>query len=332
MGKRKPSYIKRLYSSNTDLSQMVILAIVVYISMGLLIGGEYFSASNLKTILSQLPQYGIMTMSVVIAMLLGGFDLSAVSLANLSTVVAANLMVSMVADDMPPGKEATAILISIAAALVIGVLGGALNGVIIAQFKVPAMLATLGTGIIFKGIAVIITKGRAVSGLPSTYSRIASYNLFGFIPVIFLIFVLCVALLCWVFSRTAFGKQVRMIGANKVAAFYSGVKVKWVTIKAFMLGGIMSVIGGLVMLSRNNSAKADYGDSYTLICVMIAILGGINPDGSKGSYSAVAVAIIVVQMISSAINMYPDMNNYFTKLIWGSVLIGVMLLRKLRKK
>ena len=81
------------------------------------------------------------------------------------------------------------------------------------------------------------------------------------------------------------------------------------------------------MMSRTNSAKADYGDAYTLQCVMIAILGGVDAEGGAGKVRGVAVAVLIVQFIASAINMFPALNTYTKTLIWGLTLIVVMIWR-----
>ena len=330
--KEHRAMLRKAYESNEDLFQMLLVGICVFIVMSLLLGSKYYALSNLTTILSQLPQYGILTMCVAISMLLGGFDLSAVSLANLAAVVSTKTMLAMITDDMTTPQVVGVIAFSLFAAMLVGIAGGILNGFTIAQFRVPAMLATLGTGQIFKGIAIVLTRGASISGLPSTFSKIGASRVFNFIPVSFLIFLACTLALIWVFNKSGFGKQVRLIGTNRVAAYYSGIKVKFFTVKTFALCGLISAIGGIVMLAKNNSAKADYGDAYTLMCVMIAILGGVSPDGGYGKIEAVAVAIVIVQMISSAITMIPSLNNHFTKLIWGGILIAVILIRKLRKK
>lgn len=320
----------QVYSGNQDFCQMIILSILIFIVMNLVLGSKFSAASNFSTMLAQMPQYGMFTMSVAISMLLGGFDLSTVSLANLATVVATQIMIGAVTEDMPNANVVTVIVISIVCALCIGVLGGILNGVVISIFHVPAMLATLGTGQIFKGIAIVITKGSSISGLPVMFSRIGSHKVLGFVPLVFIVFIVCVLILIWITRRTRFGKEICLIGSNKVTAYYSGIKVRITTIKAYTLCGLYSALGGLIMLAKNNSAKADYGDAYTLMCVMIAILGGVSPAGGYGRIGAVAIAIFAVQMISSAITMLPALNNHFTKLLWGGILIVVMLIRQMQ--
>ena len=134
-----------------------------------------------------------------------------------------------------------------------------------------------------------------------------------------------------ILARTTFGANIYMLGTNVKAAGYSGIKVRSYTLKLFVIGGILAALGGMVMMSRTNSAKADYGEAYTLQCVMIAILGGVDAQGGAGKVRSVVVAIFIVQIISSAINMFPVLNTYTKTLIWGLTLIAVMVWRMFSK-
>lgn len=322
--------VKRLhdiYSKNADLSQMIIVAALVFLAMSLILGHKFYGLTNINSMLLQLPQYGMMTLSVVLAMMLGGIDLSAVYLGNLGAVLASLYMVNKAENELSGGQTAGMIVMAVFIALIIGIAGGALNGFIIAYFKVPAMLGTLGTGQIFMGISVVLTKGHAISNLPEVYSKIGSYQILNAIPLSFVIFIAAAAAVGFIIGKTKFGKRVQLVGTNITSAYYSGIRVRRTIIKTWLIAGLMSAIGGLIMLSRNNSAKADYGSSYTLMCVMIAILGGVKDSGGYGRISAVVVAVLTVQMISSAITMNQSVNNYFTRLLWGAILIAVIIIR-----
>ena len=94
--------------------------------------------------------------------------------------------------------------------------------------------------------------------------------------------------------------------------------------RTYMLSGIMGAMAGLVMLANYNSAKADYGASYTLLTVLIAVLGGVNPNGGKGRIAGVILAVVMLQVLSSGLNMFPNISNFYRALIWGGVLLVVI--------
>lgn len=329
---KKSNRLLNLYSRDKIFYQLLIIVIAVFLIISVMRPDRFLSSANFLSLMAQFPQYGLMTFGVMLAMLLGGIDMSVVGIANLSAIAAAKVMTAMITEETSDTQVAGYILLGIVAALIVGAIAGWVNGAIISFFKVPAMLATIGTAQVFQGISVVITKGKSISGLPKAYSRIGNTDILKILPVPLLVFIICTLLLIFVLNRTTFGKQLYMIGTNDKSALYSGLKVKTYIQKSFILGGALAAVAGLIMMSRTNSAKADYGDSYTLQCVMIAILGGVDPAGGSGKTGSVVLAILIVQLISSAINMFPGVNNYMKTLIWGCALIGVMLWRKFSSK
>jgi simple sugar transport system permease protein len=93
-----------------------------------------------------------------------------------------------------------------------------------------------------------------------------------------------------------------------------------------MLSGVCAALGGMIMLANYNSARADYGTVYTLQCVLIVVLGGVNPVGGKGKISGVVLAIILLRMLETGLNRFPTISSYYISLIWGGVLILIMVL------
>lgn len=312
------------YQKDKTFFQLVIIAVIVFAAVAFMKPEKFLTSENMLSMLAQFPQFGIMTFSVMLAMLLGGIDLSVVAIANLSSITAAFIMTG----SWGQGKSGTVVILAgVAAAALTGAAAGWINGVVVYHFRVPAMLATIGTAQVFQGISIAVTQGKAISGLPGAYSEIGRLDMGGVLPIPFLVFAICVLALSFLLNRTTFGSNIYMLGTNRKAAEYSGLKVRAYTLKVFILGGILAAVGGLVMMSRTNSAKADYGDAYTLQCVMIAILGGVDAEGGAGKVRGVAVAVLIVQFIASAINMFPALNTYTKTLIWGLTLIVVMIWR-----
>jgi simple sugar transport system permease protein len=125
-------------------------------------------------------------------------------------------------------------------------------------------------------------------------------------------------------SRTAFGLKVQMFGANPLAARFAAIDVTGLLIRVYVLSGIFAAIAGMVVMSRANSAKADYGSSYLLLAVLIAVLGGVNPYGGYGKVIGVVLAVLSMQFLSSGLNML-QVSNFARELIWGALLIFVMI-------
>jgi len=327
----KDSNITRLFLT---LVAIVIVAIVLK-------PHNFPSTSNIESIMKQLVEYGLMAFAVGITMISGGIDLSTVYIANMSGIVAGIYMRTFISPEASLSEQLMVSLVAMLIGILIGALCGIFNGILVAHFNIPAMLATLGTFQLFMGISVVISGGTTISRIPGPFTTIGNYRIFGFVPIAFVIFIIIAILLSVMMSRTKFGTRIYLVGTNAKSSKFAGINNKAVLIKVYMLAGILSSIAGLISLARVNSAKADFGSSYTMTGILIVVLGGVNPNGGFGSMTGVALAVVVLQVLSSLLNMFQNISNYYRDLIWGVALIGVLILnymisngkiRKLKKK
>ena len=220
-----------------------------------------------------------------------------------------------------------AALIGVAIALSVGLLGGLINGWLISRLRITPILATLGTGQVFTGLALVLTGGPAIVGFPAAWNAIGNAKL-GPIPVPFVIFIaVCVGV--WLLlSRTAFGLQLMLIGTNPRAAVFAGINRARMLMYSYALTGLLAAMAGIILSGRTNAAKSDYGASYLLQAVLIAVLGGTNPAGGRGNVLGVVLALISLVMLSSGFQMM-RVSNHLIDFIWGAFLIGVLVLNYL---
>ncbi|MCE5255775.1 MAG: ABC transporter permease [Spirochaetaceae bacterium] len=310
---------------NGVMLRLFIMLILVFVLMTLLRPNIFLRPANFNSMMRQLPEYGIMAIGVSLAMMTGGIDLSIVSTANLSAIIAAKLLISQVPQGSSNEQVLPMIIVAVLLALTTGLLCGALTGFLIGTIGIPPMLATLGTQQLYTGVAIVLTSGRPQSRLPLLYSEIGNAEAFNFIPVSFLIFIVIAVLVGFILSRTKFGMQISMVGTNPKAAQYAGLNNKRIILKTYMLSGFLSSISGLIMMARANSAKADYGSAYTMQCVLIAVLGGISPNGGFGTIGGVTLAVFILQILSSGLNMFENVSNFYRDVVWGGVLILVLI-------
>lgn len=307
--------MKKMKKLDGNILRLLAILFIIIVLAGITKGTKFLNVGNLQSMAKTLTEYGLMSVGLGIAMISGGIDLSTVYIANLCGILAGLAM-----NNMGMGIPAAIFL-----ALIVGILCGAFNGFLISVLKIPAMLATLGTYQLFMGIAIVCSKGSTVSGIPRNYSQFASSTFWG-IPMPFIVFILVITIVSLIMAKTKFGKRVQLVGTNEKASKFAGINTVSVIIRAYILSGIVSAIAGLLSLSRISSAKADFGSSYTMQTVLIAVLGGINPNGGFGSIPGVAIAVLILQMLSSYLNMFPNISNYYRDLIWGIALIGVLIM------
>ena len=303
--------------------RLALIALAVLVLMTALNGERFLLPQNLTSMAFQFPEFAILALAMTVAMLTGGIDLSVVGAANLSAVIAATVMSSFAGD----GSGLGIVLAASVLALLVGLAAGLVNGVMVAVLGLPPILATLGTGLVYTGLALVITGGPAVLGLPPAASWLGNAAPFG-IPMPLIVFALLALLVGLILQRTPFGLKTRLFGTNPLAARYAAMDVRATLLKVYALCGTFSAVSGLIVMSRANSAKADYGSSYLLLAVLIAVLGGVNPYGGTGRVIGVVIAVVTMQMLSSGLNLL-GVTNFAREMIWGALLIAVMLLNTL---
>ena len=296
--------------------RLILILLVLLIITGVTKSSQFLNVGNVQSIGKQLTEYGLMSLGMGICMLNGGIDLSTVYIANLCGI-SAGLIIQNSTNDM------AGILLACVVALLIGTACGIFNGFLISFLNIPPMLATLGSYELFLGISIVNSGGSTVSA-NGKFNILSAMTFFG-IPFPFILFIVCTVILSLLMNKTSFGNKVYLVGTNAKSAKFAGINVKMTTLYCYMVSGILSSIAGLVSLSRLNSAKADFGTSYTMQTILVVVLGGINPNGGFGNIPGIAFSVIILQMLSSYLNQFPSISNYYRDMIWGIALFAVLV-------
>jgi simple sugar transport system permease protein len=323
------SRLTRVLTRDTHLTRLVIILITLFLFFAIVKTEGFLNIRTWQSMAIQFPEFGLMALGVMLTMITGGIDLSVVGIANMTSIGAAVVMLSLV----PRGADAGQTFLGISAAIVLSLVGGAvagaINGLLVAKVKIPPILVTLGTLELFTGVAILITGGKPKSGLPPVYGQVFAGKVFGVVPVPLLVFAAAAVVVALIMTRTAYGTKIYMLGTNARAARFSGLNTTSLLVRTYMFSGLSASLAGLVMLANYNSAKADYGSTYTLLTVLIVVLGGVNPNGGSGRLIGVVLAILILQILSSGLNMFPSISNFYRPLIWGGVLLAVIATNQL---
>ena len=299
----------------------VLMLVAVLVLFSLTLGGRFFSVGNFQSIASQLPVLGLLALGMGVTMLTGGINLSIIASANACSLLMATLIV---AHPDQPQWIALALLAGLALAVAIGVV----NGVLIAMIGVSPILATLGTMTLIAGLNILLSDGAVISGFPPLIQMLGNGDVAG-VPLSLLLFLAVAALMWLLLERTTLGRAILLLGSNEKATRFSGVNTTRVTIVVYILSALMSWGAALLMMSMFNSAKAGYGESWLLVTILASVLGGINPDGGFGRIPGLILALIVLQMLESGLNLL-GVSSYLTMALWGGVLILFIALQHRR--
>lgn len=310
------------------IGRMVLLLIVAISFFGMLRGEVFLNPINLQNMMVASPEIGVLAVAMALAMLTGGIDLSLVAIANFTAITVSTVYSAVAAND-PGQAEALAPLI-ILLGIAVGVLGGAVNAFLISTVGIAPILATLATMQMYNGIAIVWTGGSTLYGAPEVLSTIGKSTV-AEIPVLFILFVLIALLVGVLLSRTPFGKSIMLQGANVVAAKYSGIRSARVLYGTYLTTGLLGSFAGLLILARNPTASADYGASYVLLVIVIAVLGGTNPAGGYATVTGVVLATLVLQVVQSGFTSL-RLSAYEYAIAQGVILIAVMVFDQVRLK
>lgn len=293
---------------------------LVLVAFGLL-APRFLSGANLGSIAFQLPELGLLTLAMLIPIISGGINLAVVYTANIAGLTLAWVL------NIHGGVDAGmgAFVLGSVLALGTGAISGGAMGLVIAFTGAHPILVSLAMMIFLRGLGEFLTRGGDISGFPAFVAPLG-HGLVAGIPVPLLIF--GAAALAWhiLLSHTRHGFAVYMVGSNPEAARYSGINVKRTLVLIYALSGVMCAIAGILMLSRFNSVRVGHGEALLLVTVLACFLGGVDPFGGFGRVLPVVLALVILQVLSSGLNLL-GANQHLSTAIWGLFLLAVMIIR-----
>ena len=331
-----PSAATRLDIGKILLEGRAFFALIVIIIVFSLLSPNYFTISNFLTMANHVAIYGVLSIGMLLVILNGGIDLSVGSVLALCGVFAGALM-----QGVTLGALGVALYPPVWGVCVLtcafGALVGAVNGALIAYFKVPAFVATLGTLYVARGVALLMTNGLTynnLGGRPELGN--AGFDWLGFnriagVPIGVWTLV-AIAILCHlVLARTAFGRWLYASGGNERAAELSGVPVKGVKIAVYVLSGICAAIAGLVLSSQLTSAGPTAGTTYELTAIAAVVIGGAALTGGRGTVRGTMLGAFVIGFLSDGL-VIVGVSSYWQTVFTGAVIVLAVLMNSIRYK
>jgi simple sugar transport system permease protein len=297
------------------------LLLALVIAFSLTIPG-FASWGTLNSFAVQLPILGLLSLAMVVPLITGGLNLAIIATTNQCALLMAWIMRSMTTADSSSAQVLGVILLALLAGLLLALVIGVVTGTIVAYTGVHPILVTLGTKSLIDGISIYMTRGEALSGFPQSYSIVGNSAIAG-IPVTFILLAVVALIVGIILRKTPFGISCAMIGSNIEAARFSAIDTRRVLVGVYTMSSVLCFVAAAVTLAVFNSASADYSQSYLLVTILAAVLGGVDPFGGFGKVSGLMIALAILQIISSGFNQL-GISPYLTTAIWGLILILVM--------
>ena len=294
---------------NTIKSQAIWVVLVALVIVFTIANPRFISPNNLLTLLRQVSMYGIASIGMTFVILLGDIDLSTGTIISFVNIICAYMMVNMGIHPV------LAILVSLVAATLIGVL----NGFMVSTVGIPAIIATYATQTAFYGLALIICGGMPISGFSKGFAVIGQ-GYVGIVPIPVIIMAICFAIGSFILNKTYFGRYFYAVGGNVEAAKLSGIRVSRIKYLVFAISGFFAGLAGIVMLSRTASGNASSGaDGFEFEVITCVVLGGVSVTGGVGRMSGVVAGTFIIGALKNGMVLM-NVNSYVQKIVMGVVL------------
>jgi ribose transport system permease protein len=307
------------------LPLLLVLAVVIFS----LLSPNFLTGQNLLNVARQSTFLAMVAMGQMLALLTGGFDLSVGKTLAITSVVGAMVMAGT--KGMFPDAVWLSILLGMLAGVAAGTLVGVVNGIGVALFDVSPFMMTLGTASISFGIALTMTSGVPVYGMPDAFGNIFGFGLFLDIPTPVYVTALLVVALYFILSWTAMGRYFYAIGGNFKAALLSGINTRFYLFMAYVLCGFMAAMAGIILTARLETGEANIGASMPLDSIAACVIGGVSLRGGVGRLSSVVLGAVFIGLIQNGMDL-ARIESYLQEVVIGSLLILAVIADQLRHR
>lgn len=316
--------MKRLASLDLGSKVLFSFTAFIFILFFVLLGNQLFNPFTFQAMGFQMSEFMFLALGMGIVMLTGGIDLSIVANMNLCAIVVASILSQEPSKNL--ANSTFLIVFALASGLVLGGFLGYVNGKIIAHFGVNPIVATLGTQLLFFGIASGVTNGVSIGVRVVSFSQLGTITIVG-IPLIFILGCAGYVFSALYLSKTSRGQRIYYYGTSPTAALFSGQKVNRTIVSAYVMSGLMAALAGIIMVSRVNSARVGFGETYLLQSLLVVVLAGFHPFGGKGRISNLLVAVTILQVLQSGFTIM-SFSPFTKNLVWGGTLIFVVCVER----
>lgn len=290
----------------------VLIIIVLLMAFMTSLSDAFLTPRNLLNILNQSTPLALIATALTLVIIGGGFDLSTGAIFGVAAVSAAWLAVNVDPE------------VGLAAAPLIGLLLGLINGAIITGIRVHSFLATLATSLVFRGVAVLLSGGFLIPVRMDSFTWLGRGKI-GLVNIAVIVLVAFVAVMMFLLNRTTFGRRVYAVGGNEEAAILSGVRVNAVKIGTFALTGFASGLASAIATSRISMGQPQAGAGMELDAIAAVILGGTSIYGGRGAVWRSVAGVLLLSLIGNAFNIL-NVNPFFKDLTTGLIIVVAVAL------
>jgi len=310
MEKKRPRGIRALANICGNAGMLVVF-IALFIGVSVFVP-EFFSPFNMKALAVSVATVGMVACTMLFCLASGHFDLSVETILSMSGVLAAVVVAAT-------GNPLLGILAGIAAGGVVG----AVNGIVIAQFRINALITTLATMQIVKGLGYLICKGQAVSVGNESFFLLGTSAIFG-IPTPVWITAICFLVFGILLNKTTFGRHTLAIGGNREAVRLAGIDVFKTQFGIFLIQGLVAGFAGVIVASKMTSGQPKPPEGFALDVISACVLGGVSLSGGVGTMVGTIVGVLIMGTVANAMNLL-NIDTFYQYVVRGLILLAAVL-------
>lgn len=317
------NWIKRVFVKVGVLPFFLGIALVVFTALS----EKFLTGQNLMNVARQSVYLTLVSLGQMLVLISGGFDLSVGTAIALTSVVSAMGMVAMAAvlPDAIWLAIALGALMGLGAAMLIGIV----NGVGVAYFEVSPFIMTLGVSSVGAGLALFLTGGVPVSGLPFAFADNFGFGRLLGVPVPVIIALICIVLM-WIFmSRTRLGTQIYAVGGNIKAAHLSAIDTRKILVLAYIICAVIASLTGLLLTARVESGEANLGATIALESIAACVIAGVSLRGGIGRVENVVLGAFFIVLVQNGMNL-AQVSSYMQMVLLGTLLILAVIFDQIR--
>ena len=306
----------------------ILIALVLACVVLALINENFLSARNILNVLRQTSINGVLAIGMTFVILTRGIDLSVGSVVALTGVVAASFATTSTAGFIPGAPYPA--LLALAIGVAVGMLAGSVSGLIVARFRVPAFVATLGMLSAARGLTLLYSGGRPIPALTDTFRWIGTGDVLG-VPVPIFVLLAVFAGAHFVLTQTRFGRHVYAVGGNPHAAKVSGLPVTRIRFIVYVISGGLAGLAGMILAARTGSALPQAGIAYELDAIAAVVIGGTSLAGGVGRVSGTLIGALLIGVMNNGLDLM-GVESYYQQVIKGFLIVAAVMLDQSKNK
>lgn len=289
---------------------VIFIALVIVLTC---LKPSFIQPGNLVNIMKQASINGILAFGMMFVIIAGGFDMSVGSTVAFTGILAAML-----------GQGQYPLIVPLVVAMLAGLAVGLVNGVGVAIGDLPPFIMTLGTMTAVRGLALLTSNGKPITGISKQYREVAAGSLFG-VPMLAVFLVVVILICSFVLAKTVYGRRVYACGGNLQAARVSGINTTMIRISTFAIAGLLAGLSGFLMTSRVTIGQPTAAESYEMDAITACVVGGVSMAGGVGKPWGVVVGCLLITIIANGLDIM-GVSSHWQKIVKGAIIVLAVLM------